>query len=84
MSARAFTILDAVRDSRLFGKAFRDEATWRAWQAFLAALFGIAMSGEQAETFRACTGAALGFLTGLFARRGWSAVGGLASRSSWR
>jgi hypothetical protein len=56
MSARAFTILDAMRDQRLFGKAFRDEATWRAWQAFLAALFGIAMSAEQAETFRACTG----------------------------
>jgi hypothetical protein len=55
-SARAFTILDAISDQRLFGAAFKDEATWRAWRAFLAALFGIAMSGEQAETFRACTG----------------------------
>ena len=52
----SLSILDAMRDQRLFGAAFRDEATWRAWQAFLAALFGIAMSEEQAETFRACTG----------------------------
>ena len=55
-SARAFTILDAMSDERLFGKAFKDEATWRAWRTFLAALFGIALSEEQAETFRACTG----------------------------
>ena len=55
-SVRAFTILDAIRDERLFGKAFKDEATWRAWFVFLAALFGIAMSAEQAEVFRACTG----------------------------
>ena len=45
MSARAFSILDAVRDERLFGSAFKDLSTWRAWIAFLAALFGIALSG---------------------------------------
>jgi hypothetical protein len=56
MSARAFTILDAISDKRLFGAAFKDEATWRAWFVFLAALFGIAMSAEQAEVYRACTG----------------------------
>jgi hypothetical protein len=56
MTARAFTILDAIRDERLFGKAFKDEATWRAWFVFLAALFGIAMSVEQAEVYRECTG----------------------------
>jgi len=55
-SIRAFTILDAIRDERLFGKAFKDEATWRAWFVFLAALFGIAMSEAEAQAFRACTG----------------------------
>jgi len=56
MSARAFTILDAIRDERLFGKAFKDEATWRGWFVFLAALFGIAMLRAEADVFRACTG----------------------------
>ena len=55
-SVRAFTILDAIRDERLFGKAFKDEATWRAWFVFLAALFGIAMSAAEAEVYRACAG----------------------------
>jgi hypothetical protein len=56
MSARAFSILDAVCDERLFLSAFKDLSTWRAWIAFLAALFGIALSGDdQADTFRACT-----------------------------
>jgi len=45
MSARAFTILDAISDQRLFGAAFRDLSTWRAWRAFLAGLFGIAIGG---------------------------------------
>ena len=56
MSARAFTILDAISDQRLFGAAFRDLSTWRACRAFLAGLFGIAMSEAQAEVYRACTG----------------------------
>ena len=56
MSARAFTILDAISDQRLFGAAFRDLSTWPAWRAFLAGLFGIAMSEAQAEVYRACTG----------------------------
>jgi hypothetical protein len=41
MSARAFTILDAIGDKRLFGAAIKDVSTWRAWFVFLAALFGI-------------------------------------------
>ena len=55
MSARAFSILDAVRDERLLRSAFKDISTWWAWIAFLAALFGIALSDDQADTFRACT-----------------------------
>ena len=41
----SFSILDLIRDQRLFGSAFKDASTWRAWQAFLAALFGLPMSG---------------------------------------
>jgi hypothetical protein len=50
------TILDAVRDKRLFGAAFKDVSTWAAWLAFLAALFGLPMSEAEAEVFRVCTG----------------------------
>ena len=50
------SILKAIGDPRLFGSAFKDISTWRAWMAFLAALFGIALSRfDQADTFRACT-----------------------------
>jgi N-acyl-D-aspartate/D-glutamate deacylase len=44
-SARAFSILDAIGDKRLFGSAFKDPSTWRAWAAFLAALFALRLSG---------------------------------------
>ena len=49
------SILKAMADLRLFGSGFKDISTWRAWMAFLAALFGIALSDDQADTFRACT-----------------------------
>jgi hypothetical protein len=35
------TILDAVRDPKLFAPWFRDPSTWRAWFAFLATLFAL-------------------------------------------
>jgi hypothetical protein len=79
----SFTILDAISDERLFGKAFRDEATWRAWQAFLAALFGIALSRRIKPRSIGPARAALGFLAGHSVRVGWFAVGARASRSSW-
>ena len=44
MSAE-ISILKAIGDPRLFGSAFKDISTWRAWIAFLAALFGIALDG---------------------------------------
>jgi hypothetical protein len=56
MSARAFSILDAISDQRLFGQAFRDLSTWRAWLGFLAGLFALPMSAEQAQVWRECTG----------------------------
>jgi hypothetical protein len=56
MSARAFTILDAIEDARLFGGAFRDPSTWRSWLVFLAGLFALPMSKAEVEVWRECTG----------------------------
>ena len=42
--ARPFSILDAINDQRLFGAAFKDVSSWRAWFAFLAGLFALPMS----------------------------------------
>lgn len=53
---RGVTILDAIRDSHLFAPWFKDEATWRAWQAFLAALFALPMTPEQLAMYQRCTG----------------------------
>ena len=49
-------IIGACHDPNLFGRWFRDEATWRAWFAFLAALFGLPMTKEQRKVYRTCTG----------------------------
>jgi hypothetical protein len=56
MSAQAFTILDAIKDARLFGGAFRDLSTLSAWLVFLAGLFALPMSDAEAEVWRQCTG----------------------------
>jgi hypothetical protein len=49
-------ILQACDDANLFARFFRDTATWRAWFAFLAALFGLPMTPEQLEVYHECTG----------------------------
>ena len=51
-------IVQALDDPHVFRSVVRDHATWGAWRGFLAALFGLPMTDEQAETFRACTGRA--------------------------
>jgi hypothetical protein len=33
-------LLQAMDDPHLFARWFRDEETWAAWRAFIAALFG--------------------------------------------
>jgi hypothetical protein len=43
------TILKALDDRRLFASVLRDKATWVPWRAFLAALFGLPMSEDEAE-----------------------------------
>jgi hypothetical protein len=50
------TILDAITDPHLFAGWFKDEATWRAWQAFLGALFALPMTPEQLAVYQRCTG----------------------------
>ena len=82
MSAE-ISILKAMADLRLFGSAFKDISTWGAWQAFLAALFGIVLSDDQADTFRACT-ARSGLPDGPFAEVWLSAAVAAAKASSWR
>lgn len=54
MSADA-NILDAVHDPNLFGPWF-ERGEWAAWQAFLAALFGLPMDSDQQRIYEACTG----------------------------
>ena len=41
------TILDARQDPELFGRYFRNRATWGPWFAWLAALFALPMTPEQ-------------------------------------
>ena len=56
MSIPATNILKALDDRRLFGGVLKDRATWAAWRAFLAALFGLGMADSEADIYRACTG----------------------------
>jgi len=45
------SIIQAMQDRKLFGPWFKGD-TWRSWFAFLAALFGLEMEEQEAETFR--------------------------------
>jgi hypothetical protein len=49
------TILDALDDPDLFAGMF-DAPSWKPWRAFLAALFGLSMSGGDAALYRHHTG----------------------------
>ena len=50
------TILDALDDPNLLGAAFPDAESWTAWRAFLAAVYGLPMTADQAAIFRRHTG----------------------------
>jgi hypothetical protein len=50
------TILDAVRDPKLFQPWFRKRASWESWLIFLAALFALPMNAEQFKIYQKCTG----------------------------
>jgi hypothetical protein len=49
------TILEAMDDAALFGPFFRGD-TWKAWRAFLAALFAVRMDDEALALYRHHTG----------------------------
>ena len=53
---RRVSILDAIADVNLFAPWFLERETWSAWVAFLAALFALPMTPEQAEIYQSCTG----------------------------
>lgn len=49
------TILETLAHPDVF-KPFFKAATWRAWKAFLAALFALPMDDDQITIYRSCTG----------------------------
>ena len=49
-------ILTAISHPQLFGRWFRDRESWKAWEAYLAALFGLRMSDEVLAIYQECTG----------------------------
>lgn len=46
------SILDVMHDPRLFASWFKDRESWRAWEAFLAALFALPMNAELEALYR--------------------------------
>jgi hypothetical protein len=49
-------LLQAMDDPKLFAPWFRGAEHWAAWRVFITALFGHAMTGDQAEVYRKHTG----------------------------
>jgi hypothetical protein len=52
------TILEVLSDPKLFAPFFRPSESWRGWQAFLAALFGLPLDPEGLSLYRKHTGRA--------------------------
>lgn len=49
-------LLQAMNDERLLAPWFRHPESWTAWRSFVAALFGLPLTEQQAGLFRQCTG----------------------------
>jgi len=73
------TILEALGDPQLFAPAFPETDSWDAWQAFLAALFGLPMTDAQRALYRAHTGRETP--PSLPAREAWLVVGRRGGKS---
>jgi hypothetical protein len=73
------TILDAMRESALFARWFKDPATWLYWTVFLAALFGLPLDPAELEIFTRCTGRSAPLLGGFI--EAWLIVGRRGGKS---
>jgi hypothetical protein len=49
------TIIEALQDKNLLGASFRDLESWKAWLAFLKAIFNLPMTEEELSLYRQCT-----------------------------
>ena len=76
-------ILTAISHPQLFGPWFQDRESWKAWEAYLAALFGLPMSEEALAIYRECTGRQTAPETP-FNEAGSCAGDAPASRECWR
>lgn len=73
------TVLEAMRDPDLFARWFEPAASWRAWRAFLGALFGLELDAEEREIFERFTGRKR--VPGSPAREAWVIVGRRGGKS---
>ncbi len=53
---RDFTIVQAINDENIFGRWFKNRATWASWEAFLASLFALDLTPEQLAIYQRHTG----------------------------
>ena len=73
------TLPETMRDPALFGRFFLDLSTWAAWEAFIAALFGLRLTDGQLAIYRRHTGRQLPPLGP--AREAWLVVGRRGGKS---
>jgi hypothetical protein len=74
------TILDLCDDPQIFGRWFRDRATWQAWFAFISTLFGLPLSPEALAIYQQCTGRTAAPIGGAF-YEAWLICGRRAGKS---
>jgi hypothetical protein len=72
-------LLEACDDPNLFRQWFRGRETWKAWFAFIGALFALELTADQAAIYRACTGRDA--LPTLPAEEAWLACGRRGGKS---
>jgi len=49
-------IIESIHDKRIFRDSFDDLKTWKTWETYLKAIFGLPMSKEDLRTYKKCTG----------------------------